>query len=299
MKKYLKKTIRKILPPKIKTKVVNCLGQENQTIISTTKEYKVTVSGEGKLKHKIAVVTGGSGAIGRAICLRLSIEGAKVYIGGRNKENLNAVVSEIKDLGGKAELFVIDVTDARSISEAFESISSKENQIIDILVNCAGGGSRDKATFLYNQEIDVIDEVLNSNLRGSMLCSREAAKRMIVRKSGKIVNISSAVGIRGMKKYTEYAAAKAGIIGYTSSLALELAPFDINVNCVSPGFIPRGSMTMNEADALKKKCPMNKIGTLEDVAAIVAYLASDEAQFITGQNVMVDGGRTLGLYSES
>lgn len=298
MKKYMKKVIRKALPQGVKKKIINCIGHEDPIVCSPLKEYKVITAGETKLKNKVAVVTGGSGAIGRAICIRLAIAGAKVYVGGRNIDKISEVVEEIKRFGGAAEGLVVDVTDSNSIAAAFKQVDLNQNEIIDIMVNCAGGGSRDKANYLHDQEISVIDEVINSNLRGSILCSREAAGRMIKRKSGKIINISSAVGMRGMKKYTEYAAAKAGIIGYTSSLALELAPFNINVNCVSPGFIPRGDMTMNEVERIKKKCPMNKIGTLEDVAAMVEFLATDEAEFITGQNIVVDGGRTLGLYSE-
>ena len=298
MKKLVKKLVNKVVSQSKRNKIARFLGAETVTKLTQNKEYIINQENGGLFKDKVVVVTGGTGAIGETLCIRFAIEGAKVYVGGRNKVKLNSIVSHINDLGYIANELPVDVTDEKSVEKAFGVIEENEDGKIDVLVNCAGGGSRDKATLFADQQVDVIDTVLDSNLRGSMLCSREAAKRMMPRKAGKIVNISSAVGVRGMKKYTEYAAAKAGIIGYTASLALELAEYDINVNCVSPGYIPREINTLDEENMFKNKCPMKKIGTVDDVAEMVLFIASDKAGFITGQNIMVDGGRTLGLYSE-
>ena len=298
MKRIIKKALQKGISQRKRDKIAKILGARTTTELRVNKEYQICTSYKKSFENKITVITGGTGAIGETLCIHFALEGAKVYVGGRNADKLDKIVNKIISLGGKAEELPIDVTDAKSVENAFRTVDEKEGGRFDILVNCAGGGSRDKATQFASQDISVVDMVLDSNLRGSMLCSREAAKRMMPKKSGKIVNISSAVGVRGMKKYTEYAAAKAGIIGYTASLALELAEYNINVNCVSPGYIPREIKTVEEENVYRKKCPMGKIGTVDDVAEMVLFMASDKSGFVTGQNIMVDGGRTLGLYSE-
>ena len=132
-----------------------------------------------------------------------------------------------------------------------------------------------------------------------MLCTRKAAQMMIPQRAGKIVFISSAVGLQGKAKYSEYAAAKSGMIGFMKSVALELGPYDINVNCVSPGFIQRGEYDEKQLDYLMKSNAMRKVGTLEDVACAVAFMVSSSSKFITGQNLCVDGGRTLGLMGDN
>ena len=289
--------LSKIIPASIKRKIRKRF-ERTVKVYTAVKPYEIKVEFEPELKDRIAIVTGGSGAIGRAICFRLAAMGATVYVGGRSESSSMKVVDEIRQSGLNAEPFVIDVSDEASVEEAFNSIRDNEGKL-DILVNCAGGGARDAMASLADQDIKIIDEIMASNLRGTILCTRKAAQMMIPQKEGKIVMISSAVGIQGKAKYSEYAAAKSGMIGFMKSVALELGPYDINVNCVSPGFIQRGEYDEKQLDYLKKSNAMKKVGSLEDVACAVAFMVSSSAEFITGQNLCVDGGRTLGLVGDT
>ena len=151
---------------------------------------------------------------------------------------------------------------------------------------------------LSEQNVGVIDEVLDTNLRGTILCTRKAAQFMISNKQGKIVIISSAVGVQGKAKYSEYAAAKSGMIDFMKSMALELGTYNINANCVTPGFIQRGEYDDSQLEYLKKHNALHEVGSMEDVACAVAFMVSNKAGFITGQNLCLDGGRTLGLMGD-
>lgn len=284
--------IKKMIPNSIKKKIKNKL-----TIYDADKTYEIIKKNEPELKGKTAVVTGGSGAIGRAIAFRLAAEGAKVYVAGRTKETIEKVVKEIKGVGLKAEAFILDVSNETSVENAFDNLFATEN--LDILINCAGGGARDKMSSLDQQSVEVIDNILNTNLRGTMLCTRKAAQNMRKHKSGKIVIISSAVGVQGKENYSEYAAAKSGMFGFTKSMALELGKFGINVNCVTPGFIQRGKFNTNTLEYLKSTNCLRKVGTLEDVANAVYFMVSAQSDFVTGQNLCIDGGRTLGLMGDN
>ncbi len=292
MKKIIKNMLRRMIPQwvieRLRTTVYITVHDANK--IYTLKQYPPD---HLELKGKAVVVTGGSGAIGRAICFKFAANGATVYVGGRNVQNVQRVVDEIRSLNLLAEAFIIDIADSESVDKAFDKINN-----IDILVNCAGGGSRDKMKNLAQQDITVIDEILNTNLRGTILCTQKAAKKMILHQRGKIIIISSAVGIQGKAAYSEYGAAKAGMIGFCKSIALELGKFCINVNCVSPGFIQRGEYDEQKEKWLKNTNCLHKVGELEDIANAVYFMASDNAKFITGQNLIVDGGRTLGLYGD-
>lgn len=289
----------KLVPRSIKSKIRKRFEKTVvKTVYSATKPYELKISQTPELKDQIAVVTGGSGAIGRAICIRLSSMGAKVYVVSRSESSAMKVVDEIRQLGLKAEPLVFNVADDASIETAFDLVKDIEGRL-DILVCCAGGGSREAMASLSNQSVSVIDEILNTNLRGAILCTRKAAQIMKPQISGKIVLISSAVGIQGLANYSEYGAAKSGMFGFVKSVALELGSYNINVNCVSPGFIQRGEYDNNQLEWLKKTNPMHKVGALEDVANAVAFMASEQAGFITGQNLCVDGGRTLGLFGDS
>jgi NAD(P)-dependent dehydrogenase (short-subunit alcohol dehydrogenase family) len=259
------------------------------------REYFIRTNGDnGSFKGKVALVTGGSGEIGRAICLRLAAEGATVYVGGRNLDNATSVAREAVHLNGVAIPIVIDVTKEESIERAFRTIVDEHGKV-DVLVNCAGGSTRDAKAPLSEQLVELIDNMIKTNLRGSLLCSREAAKYMKQHRSGKIVNIGSVIALRGKACFTDYAASKGGIIAYTSSLAIELGPFGITVNCVSPGFIQRATYTERELPYLINSNVLGRVGSPEDVANAVVFLASSQADFITGQNLCVDGGRSLGL----
>nr|WP_296928292.1 SDR family oxidoreductase [uncultured Marvinbryantia sp.] len=281
---------------KLKESAKNILGL-NKKVYSADKQYNLVVSDKGRFDRKIAVVTGGTGAIGKATCMRLLAEGCTVYISGRSKEKIENLIlnlpDEIKNRGS-ARLMVMNVSDSDSIESAFSSIIQQEGRI-DILVNCAGGGARERARPLYDQEVDVIDEILQTNLRGSILCARMASKIMKKNNYGKIVNISSSIGVNGMERCVDYSASKSGMFGFTKSLAKELGRFGINVNCVTPGSIVRGDYSIDEAEYIKETNYLHSIGTLEDVANVIVFMVSDEAKFITGQNIIVDGGRTLGI----
>lgn len=290
----IKKVIKKMIPNFIKKRI-----RRTVYVYTTTKPYEVKICSESRLKGKTAVVTGGSGALGRAICFRLAAEGADVYVSGRTESTVQKVVKEICDAGYSAFPFLMDVSDEKSIETAFEQTFSSVNQNIDILVCCAGGGAREEARSLNEQKIEVIDSVLNSNLRGAILCTRKAAQAMIPKRSGKIIIISSAVGVQGKANYSEYSAAKSGMFGFTKSMALELGQYGITVNCITPGFIQRGEYSENTQKWLEQTNCLHAVGTPEDVSNAVFFMASDEANFITGQNLCVDGGRTIGLYGDT
>lgn len=243
-----------------------------------------------RFEGKTVVVTGGYGAIGSAICRRFALEGAHVYAAGRSCESFNKEYSAIPGI----EFLQIDVTDEKNIEDAFSSVNSQ----LDILVNCAGGSTRQNNAPLKDQQIELIDRMIQINLRGSLLCSRAACKIMARTGEGSIINISSITALHGKVNFTDYAASKAGIIGYTKSLALEMGRYGVRVNCVSPGFIQRGRFGAAQLEYNKKTNCLQTVGCAEDVAGAVTFLASDEARFITGQNLCVDGGRSLGLMGD-
>lgn len=237
---------------------------------------------------QIVVVTGGSGAIGSAICRRFAAAGAKVLAAGRSRSSFDAALGGCSGI----EFLEIDVANEDSISRAFASLGSG----LDVLVNCAGGSARLESTVLRNQCLDVVDRMLALNLRGSLLCSREACR--IMKGNGCIINVSSVIGLRGKAGFTEYAAAKAGVSGYTRALALEMGPLGIRVNCVSPGYIPREGLGARQLEYVRRTNCLNTVACADDVAGAVVFLASDEARFITGQDLCVDGGRSLGLMGD-
>ena len=292
MNKVLKKIIKAIVPKPI-IKIF-----KGKPVYSATKEYNIVVSNEPKLRGKTAVVTGGNGAIGRSVCFKLAAEGAKVYVSGRNPEKVDVVVEEIRSKGLIAEPMIMDVSDAISIENAFEK--TFENEKLDILINCAGGGARDKSASLDKLPVEVIDDILDTNLRGTILCSRKAIQNMIKNNiKGRILIISSAVGVGGLKNYSEYGAAKSGDLGFMKSLALEVGQYGITVNCISPGKVERGDLTQAHINNVKKTNCLNDFCTMEDISNAISFMVSDEARFITGQNLCVDGGRTLGLYGDT
>ena len=289
MKTYLKRVMKAVLNKPTTNKPVQKYSMEKNYIIHTD-----TI---GRFAGKTAYVTGGSGEIGSAIATRLALEGATVYFGGRNKEKLRTIVDKLISDGYKARFSIIDVHDESSIHKAISDVIAEEGKI-DIFVNCAGGSTRNSCSELIYQSTEMIDQMLEINLRGSMLCTREVGKSMLDNKYGRIINIASVIGEHGKPKFSDYAAAKAGIIGYTKSVAQELGKYGITVNCVSPGFIQRGEFTEKQLPYLLNSNFMHKVGSAADVASAVAYLASDEAGFITGQNLCVDGGRSLGLHGD-
>lgn len=282
MRNYLKRIIKAIL-------------NKPTVIFSNSKEYVISES--RRFENKTVFVTGASGAIGGAIAWRFAVEGAVVYLGGRNISKLRSTAEQMYQKGYVGKAIQIDVADNKSVESAARQMIGDVGKI-DILVNCAGGSTRDKCANLVDQSVEMIDEMLITNLRGSMLCTRTFGKVMEREGHGKIINIASVIGEHGKPRFSDYAASKAGIIGYTKSVAQELGPRGINVNCVSPGFIKRGEFTEQDIPYLLGSNFLNKVGCAEDVASAVAFLASDEAGFITGQNICVDGGRSLGLHGD-
>lgn len=260
-----------------------------------TRPYTIKVDEHNELKGKVAIITGGSGAIGRACAFRLAAEGAKVYVCGSRPTSAQPIVDEITTACKNAVAIQLNVLDAKSIQKTFEKIAAENNGHIDILVNSAGGSARGKANNVVDQSVEVFDEILNINLRGAMICAKEAAKYMISNKYGRIINITSVIGLQGKAGYSEYAASKGGSIVFVKSLAQELGRYGITVNGVAPGIVQRGEVTMDARERLGRTNWMGTYGKPEDISAVVNFLCKDEASFITGQNIAADGGRSLGL----
>jgi 3-oxoacyl-[acyl-carrier protein] reductase len=289
----LKKIIKQILPTsylqKIKSKIL-----KRFEVISVTRPYQININKEGRFKNQVVVVTGGSGAIGRAICFRFASEGAKVYVCGRTESKLTSVINEINEAGGNAVSGILDISSNDSIQHFFNTVVT-ENGKIDVLVTSAGGSAREQHNVIAEQDPEIIQNVIDVNLIGTILCTKYAAKQMINQKGGKIVTISSTIGTQGKAGFSEYAASKAAVIVFTKSLAMELGKYGINVNCVSPGIVQRDAINYSKMERIKKTNFMNDYGKPEDIANMVTFIVSDEASFVTGQNIIVDGGRSLGL----
>lgn len=260
-----------------------------------TRPYIIKVDEHEELKGKVAIVTGGSGAIGRACSYRLAAEGAKVYVCGSRPDSAKPVVDEILEAGKEAVAIQLNVLEAKAISDTFRQIALENDGHIDIIVNSAGGSARGHANNVVDQDVEVIDEILNINLRGAMLCGKEAAKYMIQNKWGRIVNITSVIGLQGKAGFSEYAASKGGSIAFIKSFAQEVGKYGITVNGVAPGIVQRGEITMDAMERLSKTNWMGTYGKPEDISAVVNFLCREEASFITGQNIAADGGRSLGL----
>ncbi|MBQ7569163.1 3-oxoacyl-[bacterium] len=239
---------------------------------------------------RVALITGAGRGIGRAIALELARNGADVFLVARTEAQLLAVAEEVRALGRKAEIIVADVSHAEDVANAVD-VAIKTYGHVDILVNNAGI-TRD--TLLVRMKDDDWNMVIDTNLRSAFLFSRACAKSMMKRRFGRIINISSVVGLTGNAGQCNYAASKAGIIGLTKALARELASRGITANAVAPGFIAT-EMTENLAadSALMNKIPIGVPGTVQDVANAVRFLASDRSGYITGQVLNVDGGMAM------
>lgn len=243
----------------------------------------------GNLEGKNALVTGASQGIGRASALALAKAGARVGIAARNEEKLRAVAAEIAAVGGEAEIFVLDVSSEESIKSAAKDAIARLGTV-HILVNNAGI-TRDM--LLLRMKRSDWDDVIQTNLTGTFLLTQALMGSMMKARWGRIINISSVVGEAGQAGQANYAASKAGLIGFTKSVARELASRGITANAIAPGYIETAMTAVldeKQRGAMLDHIPLGRPGTDKDIAAAVRFLASDEAAYITGHVLDVNGG---------
>jgi 3-oxoacyl-[acyl-carrier protein] reductase len=244
---------------------------------------------EKLLENKVAVVTGAGRGIGKAIALRLAGEGASVACCGRTLAN---VESTVKEIAGKATAYAVDVADSQQVGETCEKIL-KDFGRVDVLVNNAGV-TRD-GLLMRMSEADW-DAVLDTNLKGAFHFTKALSRPMLKQRSGRIINISSISGLTGNAGHSNFAASKAGLIGFTKSVARELASRGITANAVAPGFIVTDMTHVLGAEMqeqLKQRIALGRLGAADDIANAVLFLASDMASYVTGQVLTVDGGMTM------
>lgn len=247
--------------------------------------------------EKTAFITGAGGYIGTQTAITLAREGINIAVCDISEKSVRATVDKVNAMGGNAKGYVSDVTDSTAIEYAVRKAAADFGGL-DIMIHIAGGSARiagGKYVPLVEQDENVIDRVLKVNLYGAIWTNRAAAKIMIKQgRGGKIINFASAVGINGLSTCSDYAASKGGVMSLTKSLAKELGPYKINVNAVAPGVVMRPEESNDDYRATKTNFLGEKC-TAEDIANLVAFLASDKARFITGQTYVCDGGRTLSM----
>ena len=243
------------------------------------------------LEGHTALVTGASRGIGKAIAISLAKEGAEVIVNySSSLENANKVVSEIHSFGGQAYPLQADISNENSVNELIKTVLNKNNKI-DVLVNNAG---ITKDGLLMRMKTDDWQKVLDLNLSGVFYCTRAVSRQMLKQRKGRIINITSVVGLMGNPGQANYSAAKAGVVGLTQSAAKEFASRGITVNAVAPGFISTDMTKDLNSEAILSAIPLGRFGNPEDVAGAVRFLAADaSAAYITGQTIQVDGGMVM------
>ncbi|MGP4065459.1 3-oxoacyl-[acyl-carrier-protein] reductase [Oceanobacillus sp. M65] len=245
------------------------------------------------LQGKNALVTGASRGIGREIALELARQGANVAVNfSGNEAKAQEVVEEIKAIGRNAIKVQADVANETSVKEMVKEVIG-EFGTLDILVNNAGV-TRDN--LLMRMKEEEFDQVINTNLKGVFICTKTVTRQMMKQKSGQIINVSSIVGVSGNPGQANYVAAKAGVIGLTKTTAKELASRNIRVNAVAPGFISTDmtdALTEEQQAGMLDMIPLGKLGKPEEVAKVVRFLASEDASYITGQTIHIDGGMVM------
>jgi 3-oxoacyl-[acyl-carrier protein] reductase len=247
-----------------------------------------------ELAGKVALVTGASRGMGKAIALKLASIGSKVVVNyvaieASNKVDADNLVESIIGLGGEAMSVEADIRDSEAVKGMMEQVTDKWSKI-DILVNNAG---INRDTLLLRMSDDAWDDVINTNLRGAYLCTKFALRSMMRQEWGRIINISSVTGLVGNAGQSNYAASKGGLIAFTKSVAREMGSRNITVNAVAPGYIITGmtdKLPSERKEAVLAMIPLQRFGQPEDVAELVAFLASDRAGYITGQAITIDGG---------
>ena len=253
-----------------------------------------------RLNDQVAIVTGGASGIGLETCKLFVGEGATVMIADLVSEAADRLAAELKAQGHEVAAMATDVTDMDAAQNLAETTVSRFGRI-DILANIAGGSAgpviKTKYSPFAESSKERWDEMVALNLYGTLNCTRAVVNHMIERRSGKVINVGSVAGIIGMQKAAEYSAAKGGVIAFTKTLAKELAQYGINVNCVSPGVIGTQRVleaTLDMVQTYLGGIPMGRLGEPEEVAKVVLFLASGESSYITGENIVVAGGMTLG-----
>ena len=244
------------------------------------------------LTDKVALVTGASRGLGKAIALALAAEGASIAAVARSEDALKETLEAIRAAGGVAESYALDVSDGTAVEATIEKIVARF-QHVDVLVNNAGV-TRDG--LLMRMKSEDWDVVLNTNLKGAFNLTKPVGRLMVKQRAGRIINISSVIGLMGNAGQANYAASKAGLIGFSKSVAREFASRNITCNVVCPGFIET-DMTKGLSEDLRKKLlekiPLQRLGQPEDLAGTVAFLCSPAASYITGQILTVDGGMVM------
>ncbi|MHB9094761.1 MAG: 3-oxoacyl-[acyl-carrier-protein] reductase [Eubacteriales bacterium] len=244
------------------------------------------------LRGKIALVTGSARGIGKAIALTLAEKGADVAVVDLGREDAEGVAAEIRQLGRRALALSGNVANAQDVEEFVKKVSEEFGRI-DILVNNAGI-TRD--TLLMRMKEEDWDAVINVNLKGTFLCTKAVSRVMMKQRYGRIVNISSVIGLMGNAGQANYGASKAGILGLTKSVAREMGSRNVTVNAIAPGFIETSMtdvLSENLKESMMAQIPLGRLGSPQDVANTVAFLVSDEASYITGQTIAIDGGMVM------
>jgi len=245
-----------------------------------------------RFKDDIVIVTGSTRGIGKEVAKSFAQEGAVVMVLGRDEKSAARIKEEIVQKGFRAESFGCDVTNPVKVQKIVNKILDKYKRV-DILVNNAGIA---KDNLLSRMSETDWDDVINVNLKGVYSFTKAITKAMLKAKKGKIINVSSIIGMKGNIGQANYAASKAGIIGFTKAMALELASRGININAVAPGYIETdmtSQLNDNARDEIQRSIPMGKLGTPKDVAGVCLFLASKEAGYITGQTITIDGGMAI------
>lgn len=245
-----------------------------------------------QLANQIAVVTGAGRGIGRAIALKFAVEGADIACVSRTAENSEKVANEIRTLGRKAWAHALDVADANAVTAAAEKILSEAGRV-DILVNNAGV-TRDGLLMRMSEED--WDTVLDTNLKAAFLLTKAFSRALIKQRSGRIINVGSVIGLIGNAGQANYAASKAGLFGFTRSVARELASRGITANAIAPGFVETdmtSGLSKEMRDGILEQIPLGSFGQAEDIANAAFFLASPAAKYITGQVLTVDGGMVM------